>query len=69
MQLNIFTLTLLGLGMLFLILKKCGIIDMLDKSNPNPSSYNKSTQPVQVFDLNIPSLPYKAYTGPTGLLW
>ena len=67
MQLNIFTLTLLGLGMLFLILKKCGIIDMLDKSNP--ANNYKYQQPVQVFDLNTPSLPYKAYTGPTGLLW
>jgi hypothetical protein len=57
MQLNVFTLALLTLGMIFLIAQKCGLIDKL--GDGRPKKYHR----VDVFDLT------GRKTGPTGLMW
>jgi hypothetical protein len=54
MQLNVFTLALLTLGMIFLIAQKCGLIDKL--GDGRPKKYHR-------VDLT------GRKTGPTGLMW
>ncbi len=61
MQLNTFTLFLLFVGMMFLIAKKCGLIDKLDDGR----LASKKHHPVEIYDLNT----MRGSNGPTGLLW